>query len=99
MDYKVILARTALRDLGEIARYIARDNPRAAEKVGFELIEIAESLRVMPLRGFAVKSRPGVRRLLKDPYLVLYRVDETRQVVSVQRFWHAKRDPQAMQTE
>jgi toxin ParE1/3/4 len=99
MDYQVILARTALRDLGEIARFIARDNPRAAEKVGLELIEIAESLRVMPLRGLAVKSRPGVRRLLKAPYLLLYRVDETRRVVSVQRFWHARRDPQSMQTE
>ena len=92
MDYKVILAQTALLDLGEIARYIAQDNPRAAEKVGLELLDLAQSLTILPLRGSAVKSRPGVRRLLKDPYLVLYRVDEVRRVVSVQRFWHAKRD-------
>jgi hypothetical protein len=37
--------------------------------------------------------------LLKDPYLVLYRVDQVRHVVSVQRFWHAKRDPKSLRPE
>jgi hypothetical protein len=37
MDYRVILSRPALRDLGEISRYIAQDNPSAAERVGLEL--------------------------------------------------------------
>jgi plasmid stabilization system protein ParE len=37
MDYRVILSRPALRDLGEISRYIAQDNPSAAERAGLEL--------------------------------------------------------------
>ncbi len=99
MDYQVILAKPAIRDLGEIASYIAQDNPMAAEKVGHELLEVGQSLATMPLRGAIIRSRPGVRRLLSYPYLVIYRVDERRKVVSVQRFWHAKRDPRSLRTE
>jgi toxin ParE1/3/4 len=94
MDYRVILSRPALRDLGEIARYIAQDNPAAAERVGLELVRLAESLAVMPRRGGQLRARPGVRRLVNEPYLVTYRIDETQRVVYVLRFWHAKRDPQ-----
>lgn len=95
MDYRVVLSRPALRDLGEIARYIAADNPAAAERVGFELVRLAESLAVMPKRGGQLRARPGVRRLVSEPYLVIYRVEETEQVVYVLRFWHAKRDPES----
>jgi toxin ParE1/3/4 len=95
MDYRVILSRPALRDLGDIARYIAQDNPAAAQHVGLELIALAESLAVMPRRGGQLRARPGVRRLVCDPYLVTYRIDETQQVVYIMRFWHAKRDPQS----
>ena len=94
MDYRVILSRPALRDLGEIAHYIAQDNPTAAERVGLELVRLAESLAVMPRRGGQLRARPGVRRLVSEPYLVTYRIDETQSVVYVLRFWHAKRDPQ-----
>ena len=94
MDYRVILSRPALRDLGEIARYIAQDDPTAAERVGVELVSLAESLGTLPRRGGRLHARPGVRRLVSEPYLIIYRVDETQRVVYVLRFWHAKRDPQ-----
>jgi plasmid stabilization system protein ParE len=98
MDYQVILSRPALRDLGEIARYIAQNNPTAAERIGLELVQLAESLAAMPRRGGQLRARPGVRRLVREPYLVTYRIDETQRVVYVQRFWHAKRDPQTFAT-
>lgn len=62
MDYRVILSRPALRDLGEIARYIALHNPTAAERVGLELVQLAESLAVMPRRGgqFRAGRKNGV---------------------------------------
>lgn len=99
MDYKVILSKPSLRDLGRIARYIAQDNPPVAERVGFELVALAESLRALPARGALLRSRPGVRRLVADPYLVLYRIDEPRRLVSVLRFWHAKQNPAALWLE
>lgn len=96
MDYRVILSKPALRDLGVIARYIAQDNPSAAERVGLELIGLAESLAAFPRRGSSLRSRPGARRLVTDPYLVLYRVDQSQRLVKVLRFWHAKRDPKSL---
>ncbi len=93
MDYRVILSRPALRDLGDIARYIAHDSPTAAERVGMELVRLAESLSALPRRGGHLRARPSVRRLVSEPYLVTYRIDETQRIVYVLRFWHAKRDP------
>ncbi len=97
MDYQVILSLPALRDLGEIARYIAQDNPTAAERVGLELVEMAESLRILPRRGGVFRLRPASRRLVREPYLLVYRIDEAQHVVYVQRFWHAKRNPEFWQ--
>jgi len=99
MDYQVILSRPAIRDLGEIARYVAKDNSPAAEKVGLQLLTMAESLNLFPRRGGALKSRSGVRRLVQSPYLVTYRIDEAAKVVYVLRFWHAKRDLQNWRSE
>lgn len=99
MDYRVILSRPALADLGEIARYIAGDNPTAAEHVGLELVALAESLAQLPRRGGVMRMRPSTRRLVQAPYLVTYRIDEMQRVVYVLRFWHAKRDPQNWRPE
>lgn len=81
MDDQVIVSRPALRDLEEIARYIAEDSPAAAGKVGFKILQLAESLTLLPRRGGQLKSQPGVRRLVQEPYLVTYRIDETAKVV------------------
>lgn len=93
MDYKVILSRPAIRDLADISHYIAADDLAAAERVGLELVTIAESLAVMPSRGGILRGFPESRRLVRAPYLVIYRIDEAQRVVYVLRFWHAKRDP------
>jgi addiction module RelE/StbE family toxin len=99
MDYRLIYTKLAERDLEEIVRYIAQDSARAAEQVGLELVELAESLTTLPHRGAPVHRRPGVRKMIHPPYIVFYRVDETQRIVRVQRFWHAKRDPQSLRTE
>ncbi len=99
MDYRLVYTKPAEHDLEDIVGYIAADDPRAAERVGLALIELAESLVMFPLRGTLLRSRPGVRKVLHDPYLVIYRVDETNRTVRIQRFWHAKRSPHALRTE
>lgn len=53
MDYRLIYTKPAEQDLEKIVRYVALDNPRAAERVGLELVELAESLTQMPHRGDA----------------------------------------------
>ncbi len=47
-------------------------------RVRGDLVGLAESLAVMPRRGGQLRARPGVRRLVHDPYLVTYRIDETQ---------------------
>jgi len=39
MGFKIIFAPHAVERLEEIVRYIAKDNPSAAEKFGFRLLE------------------------------------------------------------
>jgi plasmid stabilization system protein ParE len=80
--------------LAGISHYIAGDDPAAAERVGLELVALAESLAAMPSRGGVLRGRPNSRRLVSAPYLVTYRIDETQRIVYVQRFWHAKRNPE-----
>ena len=66
MDYWVILSRPAIRDLAEIAHYIAQDSPDAALRVGGELVTLAESLATLPHRGGHLQARPDVRRLVRE---------------------------------
>ena len=99
MDYTLIYTKPAAQDLEQIVRYIAQDNPRAAEKVGLALVTLAESLTAMPHRGARVRDRGGVFKVVLPPYIVLYRVDEDRRQVRIQRFWDARRDPKSLRTE
>jgi plasmid stabilization system protein ParE len=96
MDYRLIYTKLAERDLEEIVCYIARDNVRAAGKIGLRLVEVAESLARFPYQGAPLRNREGVRKMLCTPYVIFYRVDETLRTICVQRFWHAKRDRKAM---
>ncbi|HSY54474.1 MAG TPA: type II toxin-antitoxin system RelE/ParE family toxin [Opitutaceae bacterium] len=99
MDYRLIYTKLAERDLEEIVRYIARDNVRAAGKIGLRLIEVAETLARFPYQGVPLCNREGVRKILCAPYIIFYRVDETQRTIRVQRFWHAKRDRKAMEEQ
>lgn len=51
MDCKVILSPRAIQDLKEIVRYISFDNPKAAARFGYALIDAALSLATFPERG------------------------------------------------
>ena len=61
MEYEVVIARSALRDLEQIRTYIARDNPTAAQTFALRMLDWAESLRTFPERGGFIAERPGAR--------------------------------------
>lgn len=44
-------------------------------------------------------SRAGVRRLVRHPYLIIYRIDEAAKAVMVLRFWHGARNPKSLRLE
>ena len=94
MGFEVILSAQAGRDLESIVRFLAQRNPAAAERLGNALIDDALSLADFPLRGGLLRERPGFRRIVYRPwFVILYRVDETRALVEIVRFWDARQDP------
>ena len=80
------LARTRLR---EIRAYVARDKPEAAERLATRIVAVVEALRIHPRLG-RVGAEPGIRELVigGTPYIVLYRVQGERVVIST--VWHGK---------
>jgi toxin ParE1/3/4 len=92
VEYEVIIARSALRDLEQIRAYIARENPATSETFCLKLLDEANSLRTFPERGGIIAERPGARFVLVYPYLVVYRIDARARTVHVLRFWHGARE-------
>ena len=91
MDCKVIISPRAIQDLQEIVRYISFDNPKAAERFGYALIDAALSLATFPERGrFVPEFDDGMtREIIYSPYRIVYRIKQEQKVVWVSRFWHA----------
>jgi toxin ParE1/3/4 len=97
MDCAVIYSEAALRDLQQIAEFIAADNPEASEKFANRLVDLAESLRSLPERGRPVKGWLGVRVIVLSPYLIFYRFERSENQLQVLRFWHGARDPATLE--
>ncbi|MGO9404634.1 MAG: type II toxin-antitoxin system RelE/ParE family toxin [Terriglobales bacterium] len=78
------LARTRLR---EIRAYVAQDKPEAAERLAIRIVAMVETLRNHPYLG-RVGAEPAIRELVigRTPYIVLYRVQGQRVVIST--IWH-----------
>jgi plasmid stabilization system protein ParE len=94
MGFKVIFAPQALESLGEVVRYIAKDNPTAAEKFCLRLLERAALLADFPEIGQPYPKRPNVRRLGCKPYGISYRLHREKRIVEIMDFWHsARREP------
>jgi plasmid stabilization system protein ParE len=93
MDYKVIIAPRAIIDLEEMVRYIAQDDPQAAAKLGYALIEKTHVLGDWPELGRVVPEfgDPAIRELILRPYRIVYRIDVAKRIIGVARFWHAAR--------
>jgi plasmid stabilization system protein ParE len=58
MGWEIIFSPEALEDLAEAVRYIAKDNPEAAERIGNALID-----RVLVLQKFPFLGPPYLTRL------------------------------------
>src|SRR5437016_1366945 len=93
MAFKVLVTELANEDLAGLVRYIARDNPDAAERFGLSLIEKLKLLEEHPRLGRVVPERgdPNLREIIHHPYRIVYRVRETERVVETLRIWHGAR--------
>ena len=91
MAWEVIFSARSRNDLEQIVKYIARDDPAAAERFGLKLIAHAESLADAPEMGPRLPQKPDARFFPVSRYLIIYRPDAKRRVVRILRFWHAAR--------
>ena len=94
MDYKVVFTAQAERDLFAAVSFVADKNPAAAERIGYALVETAESLGFLPYRGPAMKGRPQLWKLPHPPHhLIIYRVNESTRLVEILRIWDGRQNP------
>jgi|ERR1044072_1711315 plasmid stabilization system protein ParE len=93
MDYQVVLSPSARADLRDIVRSISFDAPDRALQFGRFLISQTRRLVRTPELGRIVPEfeDPFIRELIVRSYRVVYRVDHSRHLVEVIRFWHAAR--------
>jgi toxin ParE1/3/4 len=91
MEWEISFSPRAIEDLSEAVRYLARDNPEAAERVGNALIDRVLVLTKFPKLGPPYRKRQGVRTLVSRPYVIFYRVLEKEERVEILRYWHAAR--------
>jgi toxin ParE1/3/4 len=89
--YTVIFSKSADKDIINIVKHVAAENPQAAKKLGSNLLDLALSLDSMPYRGSKVKKRRGVLKLVHGNYLIYYRVNENKRTVEILSFKHGAR--------
>ena len=93
MDYQVVLSPSARADLRDIVRYISFDAPDRAFEFGRFLISRTRLLAHSPDLGRIVPEfeDPFIREIIVRSYRVVYRLDDSKHLVEVIRFWHAAR--------
>jgi toxin ParE1/3/4 len=95
MDFKVLIADSAIADLKEIVEFVAADNPEAASRVGEKLLAHALTLFTFPERFPFHDKQRGIRKMPVSPFLIYYQCDEETSVVNILHFWHgARRRPE-----
>jgi toxin ParE1/3/4 len=93
MDYAIDWTESALEDLKDLVRYIAADNPLAAERFGKAIIRRIELLSPFPRTGRVVPELGDdlLREVILTPYRIVYEVNDSLRRVSVVRIWHGAR--------
>jgi toxin ParE1/3/4 len=88
---RVHITPRARRDIREIARYISRDNPAAADRLADRFDEVGDALGANPKLG-RIRTDLGrdVRSIPEGRYLLIYREHPDR--VDVLRVVHGARD-------
>lgn len=93
MEFKVVIAESAIADLREIVRYIAADDPVIASRVADRLLDEALTLGDFPERCPWFDKAAGIRKAVLAPYLIFFTVERSPQrVVNVIHFWHGARE-------
>jgi len=93
MGVKIVFTKPAITDLGGLVRFNARNDPQAAERLGFAIIAKTKTLVEFPWLGRVVPEFKieTIREIIHRPYRIVYRVDDGQKMVEILRVWHAAR--------
>ena len=87
---RIIWSPLSVERLSEIAEYIARDNPSAAERLIDEIFIKVEQLKSFPDMGRIVPETKHrkIRELIYTHYRIIYRIEEKQ--ISILTVRHGK---------
>jgi plasmid stabilization system protein ParE len=94
MDFKVIWSDAAIADLHEICSCIARDNPKAALRMGNGILDHVRILARFPFIGpvYPRGARGPLRQIVFRSYRIFYDVSEGVRRVDILHVWHGARE-------
>ena len=86
---KLRFSPRAAQDLAEIADYLRKRNPAAAQRVRGTILDALQNLLLFPHIG-RVQTTKGVRKLVAHPYryLIYYTVDEAAEDIRIVTIQH-----------
>lgn len=96
MDCKLVWTEPGLEDLKEVVRFIAKDDPEAALRVGKDILAHVEILKTFPEIGPVYRHRRSgdVRQVTRHPFRIFYRFQTVTKRVEILHVWHgARQDP------
>lgn len=90
MPYQVLWSDSALERIAEILDFVAEENPAAARHVVEDLRVRVRGLADHPRLGRPLSDEmdPDLRRLVVGDYVVLYRIHEVSQTVTIASIRH-----------
>ena len=96
MGYKVVVGKSAQLDLQNILEWYAGESIAVLQKFVDALYSRFQDLSERPESFGIVRQRPRFRKLKinRFPYYVIYRLDESRNVVFIATVIHEKRKPE-----
>jgi toxin ParE1/3/4 len=90
MDYQVVWMDNALVELGEVVKYIAKNNPIAAKRLGQAILDQVQMLSQFPRMGhrFAELHRDDVREISVRPYRIIYHIQDSNRSIMILMIRH-----------
>ncbi len=98
MNYNLVITKPAEKDLADILQYISKDlsAPKAANDLLDDILKCYDNISLNPLMyalcdNDRLKSKKYRKAVIKN-YIMLYRIDEEKQIIYIMRFIYGRRD-------
>jgi toxin ParE1/3/4 len=90
--YRIVWSDSARERIAEFVEFIAEDNPDAAKRVIEDLRRRIQVLSEQPRMGrpLARDIDSALRRLIAGQYIVVYRIEEPQQIITIVAIRHSR---------